>query len=145
MRPPRRPRAAAMNGRLATVRAIAALTIFVLAVCSGTFRPAHAQGVQLLKVDVSVVASGYRASKLIGANVKNDKGEKIGAIDDIIIDKQKALFAVLEVGGFLGIGGRRVAVPYDQLVFDDTGTNITLPGATKEQLQGLQEFKYRTS
>ena len=69
----RRPCAAAMNGRLATVRAIAALTIFVLAVCSGTFRPAHAQGVQLLKVDVSVVASGYRASKLIGANVKNDK------------------------------------------------------------------------
>jgi hypothetical protein len=40
-------------------------------------------GVQLVKVDLSVVAKGYRMSKLIGSNVINDKNEKIGTVDDI--------------------------------------------------------------
>jgi sporulation protein YlmC with PRC-barrel domain len=100
-------------------------------------------GVQLVKVDLSVVAKGYRMSKLIGTNVINDKNEKIGTVDDVIADKDKKQlsFAVLQVGGFLGLGGRLVAVPYDSLVIDDTG-KITLPGATKDELKKLSEFNY---
>ena len=37
----------------------------------------------LVKVDVTVVAKGYRASKLIGSSVTNDKNENVGKIDDI--------------------------------------------------------------
>lgn len=133
-----------MNGAQATAGVLAVFAIFALAVFPGNFQPAHAQAVELLKVDVSVVAKGYRASKLIGSSVKNDK-EKIGSIEDIIVDKQKAVYAILQVGGFLGVGGRLIAIPYEQLAIDDTGRHITLPGATKEQLQNLQEFKYRTS
>ncbi len=140
-----RSRAAAMNGTLAIAGAPAALAIIALTIFFGNFQPANAQAVELVRLDVAVVAKGYRASELIGATVKNDKGEKIGTIDDIIVDKQKVLYAILEVGGFLGVGGRLVAVPYEQLAIDDTGKNITLPGATKEQLQNLQEFRYRTS
>lgn len=140
----RRSRAVAMNGAQATAGVLAVFAIFALAVFPGNFQPAHAQAVELLKVDVSVVAKGYRASKLIGSSVKNDK-EKIGSIEDIIVDKQKAVYAILQVGGFLGVGGRLIAIPYEQLAIDDTGRHITLPGATKEQLQNLQEFKYRTS
>jgi sporulation protein YlmC with PRC-barrel domain len=101
-------------------------------------------GVQLVKVDLSVVAKGYRMSKLIGTNVINDKNEKIGTVDDVIADKDKKQlnFAVLQVGGFLGLGGRLVAVPYDSLVIDDTGQKITLPGATKDELKKLSEFNY---
>jgi sporulation protein YlmC with PRC-barrel domain len=101
-------------------------------------------GVQLIKVDLSVVAKGYRMSKLIGRSVINDKNEKIGTIDDVIADKdkQQLSFAVLQVGGFLGLGGRLVAVPYDSLVIDDTGQKITLPGATKDELKKLSEFNY---
>jgi hypothetical protein len=58
-------------------------------------------------------------------------------------------FAVLQVGGFLGVGGRLVAVPYDSLVIDDKGQiiddkgqKITLPGATKDELKKLSEFNY---
>jgi hypothetical protein len=91
------------------------------------------------------VAKGYRVSKLIGTSVKNDKNEKIGSIDDMIVDKQKVLYAILQVGGFLGVGGRMVAIRYDQLDIDDTGKNIKLPGATKEQIEKLEEFKYRSS
>ncbi|MDB5610025.1 MAG: hypothetical protein JWP25_6925 [Bradyrhizobium sp.] len=65
-------------------------------------------GVSLVKVDLSVVSQGYRLSKLIGSSVINDKNEKIGTIDDLIADKDKKQlqFAVLQVGGFLGVGGR---------------------------------------
>ena len=106
--------------------------------------PGFSQGVQLLQVDVAVVAKGHRVSKLIGSSVNNDKNEKIGTIDDIIVGRDQVLFAVLQVGGFLGIGGRLVAVPYKSLVIDDAGKKIELPGATREELQKLAEFKHRT-
>jgi sporulation protein YlmC with PRC-barrel domain len=93
---------------------------------------------------VAVLAKGYRASKLIGTEVTNDKNEKIGKIDDLVVDKNRVLFAVLQVGGFLGVGGRLVAVPSESLVIDDTGRKIQLPGASKEELQKLAEFKYRS-
>jgi sporulation protein YlmC with PRC-barrel domain len=104
-------------------------------------------GVQLVKVDLSVVAKGYRMSKLIGSSVSNDKSEKIGTVDDVIADKDKKQlsFAVLQVGGFLGVGGHLVAVPYDSLVIDDTGQKITLPGASKDELKKLSQFNYPAS
>jgi sporulation protein YlmC with PRC-barrel domain len=96
---------------------------------------------ELVRVDVVVVASGYRTTELVGRSVYNDKSDKIGTLDDIIISTDgNALSAILQVGGFLGIGGRLVAVPYKSLVINDQ--KITLRGATKEALGGLQEFKY---
>ncbi|HMF68098.1 MAG TPA: PRC-barrel domain-containing protein [Phyllobacterium sp.] len=117
-------------------------TALVLALAAG---PALSQaGVALIKVDLSVVSKGYRMSKLIGTTVINDKNEKIGTVDEVIADKDKKVlnFAVLQVGGFLGLGGRLVVVPYDSLVIDDTGQKITLPGATKDELKKLSEFNY---
>jgi sporulation protein YlmC with PRC-barrel domain len=102
-------------------------------------------GVALVKVDLSVVAKGYRMSKIIGSNVTNDKNEKIGTIDDVIADKKQLNFAVLQVGGFLGMGGHLVVVPYESLTIDDTGKKIVLPGASKEELKKLNEYKYPVS
>ncbi len=104
-------------------------------------------GVQLVKVDLSIVAKGYRMSKLIGSSVINDKNEKIGTVDDVIADKDKKQlgFAVLQVGGFLGMGGHLVAVPYDSLVIDDAGQKITLPAASKDELKKLSQFNYPAS
>jgi hypothetical protein len=119
------------------------LAAFVTAgVISMPVAPAISQGVALVKVDVSILGKGYRASKLIGTGVTNDKNEKIGSLDDLVVDKSRVLFAVLQVGGFLGIGSRLVAVPAESLVIDDAGRKITLPGATKDQLNNLGEFKY---
>jgi sporulation protein YlmC with PRC-barrel domain len=106
-------------------------------------RMAASQGVQLVKVDVSVVAKGYRASKLIGIGVINDKNENIGSLDDLIIDNKQVLFAVLQVGGFLGIGKHLVAVPYDSLQISEDGKKVALPGASKDELKKLSEFKYQ--
>ena len=108
-----------------------------------TTSPAMPQaGVQLVKVDLSVVAKGYRMSKLIGISVSNEKNEKIGTLDDVVADKKQLNFAVLQVGGFLGLGGRLVVVPYESLVIDDVGKTITLPGASKDALKNLSEYNY---
>jgi len=104
--------------------------------------PVLPQGIQLVVVDLRAVAEGYRASKLIGSTVVNDQNEKIGTIEDVIIGRDRVLFAVLQVGGFLHIGGRMVAVPFDSLVLDENGSKIKLPGATQEALKKLPEFKY---
>jgi sporulation protein YlmC with PRC-barrel domain len=58
----------------------------------------------------------WRASKLIGVNVYNEANEKIGDINDVILDKAgKVENVVLGVGGFLGMGEHYVAVTYDKL------------------------------
>jgi sporulation protein YlmC with PRC-barrel domain len=117
-----------------------------IAAFTTTTTPALPQaGVSLVKVDFSVVANGYRMSKLLGSNVINDKNEKIGTLDDVIADKKQVNFAVLQVGGFLGVGGRLIVVPYENLTIDDNGQKITLPGASKEELKKLTEYHYKSS
>jgi sporulation protein YlmC with PRC-barrel domain len=91
--------------------------------------------------ETEVVAAGYRAKKLIGATVYNDQNEKVGKIEDMIIAPDgKLSVAVVDVGGFLGLGAHRVAIPVEQ--FTQIEPKIVLPGATKQALKGLPEFKY---
>jgi sporulation protein YlmC with PRC-barrel domain len=89
--------------------------------------------------------SEMRASKLIGTNVKNDAGETIGSINEVVLDKSgKVAAVVIGVGGFLGIGEREVAVNFGSLrVAQDNGGNavITL-GATKDTLKAAPEWKW---
>jgi sporulation protein YlmC with PRC-barrel domain len=121
---------------------IAVVAILGLLLIVTNSQLAFSQGVQLVKVDVSVVGKGYRAGKLIGASVTNDKNESIGKIDDIIIDNNRVMYAVLQVGGFLGAGSKLVAVPYDSLKIDEAGKKVVLPGASKDELKKLADFKY---
>lgn len=58
-------------------------------------------------------SADVRASKLIGASVYNDRNEKIGSVDDLVLGKDnKADEVIVSVGGFLGMGTKLVAVPY---------------------------------
>jgi sporulation protein YlmC with PRC-barrel domain len=64
--------------------------------------------------------AGWRASKLSGVDVYNDANEKIGDINDVILDKTgKATTAIIGVGGFLGAGEHYVAIGFDKLKFSD--------------------------
>jgi sporulation protein YlmC with PRC-barrel domain len=59
---------------------------------------------------------GWRASKLVGVDVYNEANEKVGDINDVILDKSgKVEHVILGVGGFLGMGEHFVAVSYDKL------------------------------
>jgi sporulation protein YlmC with PRC-barrel domain len=58
----------------------------------------------------------WRASKLVGVNVYNEANEKIGDINDVILDKSgRTSKVILGVGGFLGVGEHYVAVPFEKL------------------------------
>jgi sporulation protein YlmC with PRC-barrel domain len=74
----------------------------------------------------------WRASKVIGVNVYNENNEKIGDINEIIIDKSsKVDNVVIGVGGFLGMGEHYVAVPMEKLKWVDepvrTSSTTTAP------------------
>ena len=80
------------------------------------------------------------ADELIGQNVINENGEDVGTIEDIVLNaNDKAVLAILSVGGFLGIGDKNVAVPFEQL---EPGHNeaILMSSATEEQLKSLPEY-----
>ena len=99
--------------------------------------------IAILEVDVRVAATGMRARRLIGADVYNDSSELIGSVDDLMIGDDGTIgFAIISVGGFLGIGSRLVAVSFDSLTVDDD-YRVVLPGATREELERLPEFDYR--
>ncbi|MGG5823984.1 PRC-barrel domain-containing protein [Falsiroseomonas sp. HW251] len=123
-----------------------AVVLVVASLAAPGPRPVQAQAVELVILDVAAVARGYRASKLTGSSVVNDRDERIGTLDDIILDRQqtRALYGILQVGGFLGLGGHLVVVPFESLRVADDG-KITLPGASREQLRRLPEFIYRAS
>jgi sporulation protein YlmC with PRC-barrel domain len=92
-------------------------------------------------IETEAVATGWRASKLMHAEVYNDVNQKIGKIDDFIVSPDgKLSMAVLDVGGFLGIGTHRVAIPVEQL--GKVAPKVVLKGATKEALKALPEFRY---
>lgn len=97
-----------------------------------------------LAVDSVRLNEGRRASKVIGSTVYGGDGaESIGSVDDIIIPRDGGNpVAVLSVGGFLGIGAKLVAVPYERLQHNAERDRWMLPGATKEALTALPTYSY---
>ncbi len=78
---------------------------------------------------------------MLGSSVLNDANETIGKVDDVLVSADgKPPFAVLSIGGFLGMETRLVVVPYDNLTLGDN--KIVLRGGTKDKLKMLPEFKY---
>lgn len=89
-----------------------------------------------------------RTSKLIGTSVKNQAGDTIGDINEVILDKDGRVQAlVVGVGGFLGIGEREVAVTYPamKLTVDANNSTVATVNATKEQLRAAPEWRWATS
>ena len=82
-----------------------------------------------------------RASDLLGMDVENFNGDEIGEIDDLIISSDNTPTAVISVGGFLGLGDKLVAIPYNELKFDSEREDVVY-NATEEQLKSLPEFNY---
>jgi hypothetical protein len=93
--------------------------------------------------ELAVVVLGWSAKqKLIDAPVYNDKGEKIGKVDDIIVSPKRTVsHAIVGVGGFLGLVGKHlVAIPMDQIKLQSG--RFVLAGASKDALKAMPEFHY---
>ena len=111
----------------------------------------------------------WRASKVVGLSVYNDKNESLGSINDLLMDQSGNIKAVvIGVGGFLGVGEHLVAIPLDKIKFVNEPVVYTgqaggpnAPGsrpaapkpnpwypdhavfnAAKDELKAMPEFKY---
>ena len=92
--------------------------------------------------EMDKVIDGWSVKKnILDKDVYNAENQKIGKIEDIIISPDDAVsYAIIGVGGFLGIDRHDVVVPVDQ--FDLNEKKLTLSGATKGALKSLPKFEY---
>lgn len=68
-------------------------------------------------------AGQYRASKMIGVAIYNNANEKIGSVDELMLDADGRIASVVVgVGGFLGMGEHDVAIPYGQVKWSNDAT-----------------------
>jgi sporulation protein YlmC with PRC-barrel domain len=82
-------------------------------------------------------------SNVIGMDVHNKQGERLGRIDDVVLNRDGSLnYAVIAHGGFLGIGDNHVAVPFDRLTFDAERQGAVLD-VTRDNLENARRFEYR--
>ena len=98
--------------------------------------------VSVSTTELREVAMGWSAKKqILGKGVYNNIGEKVGDINDLIVTPDKAVsYAIVGVGGFLGVGEHEIAVPVGQL--KQLEGKIVLPGATKDALKAAPKFEY---
>ena len=91
-----------------------------------------------------------RAGKLIGINIKNNANETIGEINEMILDKDgKVVAVVVGVGGFLGMGQHEVAIDYKSLninydpnAMTDAGATTVMVDATKDSLKAAPAWTW---
>ena len=127
-----------------SITLLAGAAVLAVTLSGPVFAQGAPQTVTLMKVDPQSLATGFRASKVVGATVVNDANATVGTVDDLIVTpSEKVPYAVLSVGGFLGMGSKYVVVPFNDLQI--SSKQITLPGATKDSLTALPGFKYNTS
>lgn len=111
---------------------------------AGTMPPA-AGTAQLPPATTMAMPSQVGLSKLVGLNIRNAANETIGEIKEVMLGSDgKAKEVIVGVGGFLGMGERYVAISWDQLQIRQDRDNDVFAAVsfTKEQLQGLPQYRY---
>ena len=81
------------------------------------------------------------AAKVNGTHVYNVAGDKLGTVEDVMIDKVsgRAIYAVLSVGGFLGLGHKHSPIPWSELKYDDVRGGYVV-NLDKKKLQDAPAF-----
>jgi sporulation protein YlmC with PRC-barrel domain len=94
-----------------------------LGIARGAGTPSHTGMETLMTSDV------ISSDAVEGTNVYNVSGDKLGSIDDLMIDKSsgQVRYAVLEFGGFLGMGTDRYPIPWSMLKYDSSQDGYVVP------------------
>lgn len=89
----------------------------------------------------TTTADVISSAKVEGTSVFNNAGDKLGSIDDLMIDKHsgQVRYAVLEFGGFLGMGTDRYPLPWNMLKYDTNQDGYVVP-LDKDRLQDAPKF-----
>jgi sporulation protein YlmC with PRC-barrel domain len=120
---------------------LAASTVLAAALLSSAALPAAAKEEMLL---TTVPNSGVTVSEYYKQSVYDAKDNKIGDVNDVLLDKSGQVSAViLGVGGFLGIGEKNVAVPFTAIkITEKDGNRYLVMDASKEALQSATGYTY---
>jgi len=121
--------------------ALAALALVLFTPLAGQSQVAGTVKIPTDKGTLQGIALGYRASLILKSAVYNVEGKKLGNVDDIILTPSRgASFFIIDVGGFLGIGSKRIAVPSADFKIIDK--KVVLPGVDVAELKSLPVFTY---
>src|SRR6266404_1355599 len=86
----------------------------------------------------TIQSDQLRAHKMIGASVYDRNNQKIGGVQDIVLNKDGTVAAVVvDVGSFLRMGGKNVAIKFSDIKTDNN--RLTLD-RTKDQLKQMEPF-----
>jgi putative membrane protein len=77
--------------------------------------------------------------RVLGSRVVNAQGQELGEIEDLVLDQNQIAYVVMSVGGFLGLGEKRVAVPLDDLQLGE-GETYLMSAASQEQLEQMPAY-----
>lgn len=88
----------------------------------------------------------FNTSNVIGAAVENATGDKLGEVNEIVVQPDgKISGVVLDVGGLLGVGARSVMLDWDKLeLVERDGRDVLMTKATEESLEAMPEYKRPT-
>lgn len=119
---------------------LASIALTVLSVSRAQVAGSTVVGISI--AEAREVASGWSAKRqILGQPVFNDKDERVGSIDDIIVAPDKAVsYAIINAGGFIGLTKHDVAIPVSQLKLVDN--KLILAGASKDALRASPPFEY---
>lgn len=93
-------------------------------------------------MDKMTTGNLINAEKVHGTDVYNTAGEKLGTIEDLVLDKINGCvqYAVLSFGGFLGLGDKHYPLPWSALKYD-TRQGGYIVNLSKEQLENAPSIE----
>ena len=95
---------------------------------------------------VTVAPADIMSTKLVGQDVYNNQGDKIGNVADLVIDNGKTITGVvLSVGGFLGMGDHYVLIDPSSMVLSDKNGRHGVVDTNKDNLKNAPAFTYKKS
>jgi sporulation protein YlmC with PRC-barrel domain len=109
-----------------------------LAFAQSNTAPPEASATATNPTGTVIQSDQFRASKMLGSSVYDVQNRDIGSVKDLVIDNDgRVADAVVDVGTFLGMGGKYVAVPLSAIKTDNNRLTLDM---TKEQLQAAQAY-----
>lgn len=93
-------------------------------------------------LDVEAYRDGFSAEQLIGRAVVGTDGEEMGAVQSLLLSPEGQIErAVLEIGGFLDIGDKAIAVPWDQIALQGDGEPVRVEGVEADNIEQFSLFE----
>jgi hypothetical protein len=128
--------------RHATILMAASVALMTSIIAQAQVAGSAIPGVTALELRELATLGWGAKRQVLGVPVFNDKSEMIGAVDDIVFAPDMARsYAIIGVGGFLGVGKRDVVIRLSQLIRQADG-QFVFAGATKDALKALPAFEY---